>query len=420
MKQTCLINAKENEKGIAGQARKDSSFRMNKINLTVIIFLIFCCACTQKEEKQQDILKIKIDVTTKAVPMDISNDVESEFDIIRLETNDDNLIARIDEICYENNSFYILDKTSHAIFRFSDTGKYLSKLDKQGQGPDEYISINEFMVIDENLWIYDNEYSRILCYDTNNTVVDRIDLKHKHFNVAAMSHDHDTDNIYLVDNWMGNQPINYLLWTYNIKTKKLNHHRPYAPLGNPPGYIAYRGMNRHIAKYDNNCLVAYSYCDTLFQIEEGGLIPSYQFVYSEPIEDIPVSIEKYMSNPNIKMDGLDKIYQTAQSIILQITKDSEFKFAVYNKMNHSCRVGSEFVCEDVGKIQIFPVFINKDIILAIDHDPASFKIHIQTYLMKNAFKRPSDKEKLNNIANQIQDDDNPIIIKFKIKEGGNL
>jgi hypothetical protein len=47
MKQTCLINAKEDEKGIAGQACNDRSFQMKRIlkaALYIVVFLlVFMC-----------------------------------------------------------------------------------------------------------------------------------------------------------------------------------------------------------------------------------------------------------------------------------------------------------------------------------------------------------------------------------------
>jgi hypothetical protein len=45
MKQTCLINAKKDEKGIAGQARNDSSFRMKKYLLIVTSVLLLFVSC---------------------------------------------------------------------------------------------------------------------------------------------------------------------------------------------------------------------------------------------------------------------------------------------------------------------------------------------------------------------------------------
>jgi hypothetical protein len=55
MKQTCLINTKENEKGIAGQAHNDRSFLMKKIGVKIfIVFALFVTtSCNKSPEKTE-------------------------------------------------------------------------------------------------------------------------------------------------------------------------------------------------------------------------------------------------------------------------------------------------------------------------------------------------------------------------------
>jgi alpha-L-fucosidase 2 len=50
MKQTCLLNAKENEKEIAGQARNDRSFRMKLQIISLLALLTFASCQTQEKE----------------------------------------------------------------------------------------------------------------------------------------------------------------------------------------------------------------------------------------------------------------------------------------------------------------------------------------------------------------------------------
>jgi hypothetical protein len=50
MKQTCLVNAKEDEKGIAGQARNDRPFRMKNISILFLMLAFFACSEDFKHE----------------------------------------------------------------------------------------------------------------------------------------------------------------------------------------------------------------------------------------------------------------------------------------------------------------------------------------------------------------------------------
>jgi quinol monooxygenase YgiN len=70
MKQTCLISAKEDEKGITGQARNDRSFQMKKNLEKGVLFSVFCalllfCAFTDKKADNDETLTIVANVTVK-------------------------------------------------------------------------------------------------------------------------------------------------------------------------------------------------------------------------------------------------------------------------------------------------------------------------------------------------------------------
>lgn len=64
----------------------------------------------------------------------------SNCQLIPLETNENCLINSIADIRIENNIIYILDRQAFSgrVLMFSMTGQYLSKVDKNGNGPDEY------------------------------------------------------------------------------------------------------------------------------------------------------------------------------------------------------------------------------------------------------------------------------------------
>jgi hypothetical protein len=78
---------------------------------------------------------------------------------IRLETNDECLIGHIQKVIYYNGIYYIQDNFASSVFAFDETGKFMFKICKKGQGPGEYVSISRLLIDygKNQLLIYDNE-----------------------------------------------------------------------------------------------------------------------------------------------------------------------------------------------------------------------------------------------------------------------
>lgn len=87
------------------------------------------------------------------------------YEITPLETTSGSLIGQIDKIRKFRNHYYILSSNGKTIHRFDKDGKFVSSLNKQGQGPEEYPRIEDFDVYDINgkteVWISDNKSLKI-------------------------------------------------------------------------------------------------------------------------------------------------------------------------------------------------------------------------------------------------------------------
>jgi hypothetical protein len=89
--------------------------------------------------------------------------------IIFLETHVDHLISFVKKVIFSPNGeiIYILDPNQHKIFIFNSSGKFLSILDDQGEGPDEYLEITDFQIDFKKQIIEVLDYQRIKKYDLN-------------------------------------------------------------------------------------------------------------------------------------------------------------------------------------------------------------------------------------------------------------
>lgn len=71
---------------------------------------------------------------------------------IPLETKEECLITQIDKLIRHQSNYYILDKNQNIIFHYDKNGRYLGKLDRRGQGPEEYYDLIDFQIEGDKLY----------------------------------------------------------------------------------------------------------------------------------------------------------------------------------------------------------------------------------------------------------------------------
>ena len=139
-----------------------------KIILSIALLCISCFfICCKEEKKEQSDKILQIDIPLQAKETHLPAD--SLFcgkEILALETTPDNLIAQIDKMEMANDRLYLLDEQQDIIFIFDLKGKYITKIDNKGRGPEEYIEISDFHIDDDVLYLCTGgNGGKIMCYD---------------------------------------------------------------------------------------------------------------------------------------------------------------------------------------------------------------------------------------------------------------
>ena len=87
------------------------------------------------------------------------------YEITLLETTSGSLIGQIDKIRKFRNHYYVLSSNGKTIHHFDKDGKFVSSLNRQGQGPEEYPRIEDFDVCEADgkteVWISDNKSLKV-------------------------------------------------------------------------------------------------------------------------------------------------------------------------------------------------------------------------------------------------------------------
>lgn len=144
-----------------------------KYLVLLIVIISSLLSCVEKEHSEF-ILVENFTVSQENHPKWTDLFTEN-LNVISLETTTSSLIGSIDKIKKFKGDYYICSSDGRYIHRFNSEGKFISSLDKQGQGPEEYQKIEDFDVYEIDgaieVWI-GNSY--------NLKVYDAMDFSYKH------------------------------------------------------------------------------------------------------------------------------------------------------------------------------------------------------------------------------------------------
>lgn len=144
------------------------------IYIPFFIFILLSCSRGQYSSGCETI-DVATCVDTYNV-LHLSDYVES-IEYILLETNDDILISKIDQIAFENGKIIVSDNVTSLCHVFDSTGKWLHSVGKVGQGPEEYIALQSFDVNPQSNTISVQAYpGKLLTYDIDTKgLIEKID-----------------------------------------------------------------------------------------------------------------------------------------------------------------------------------------------------------------------------------------------------
>lgn len=380
-------------------------------SLATLLLALCWQSCSLSPVSKDDVLTISIS-SGKSSWTDFKTDSLFEYsDYIVLEATEQSLIKKIDKIYLADNRIYVLDGLSRIII-FDRNGHFLSSIDHHGNGPGEYLKLQDFDIVDDTLFLLDSQSPKILKYSTDNT---------------------------------------FLGETKSLKAKgflKLGQDR----VGYNVEFGAADGVKRKDFSYalqaDDNIDYALQFNDELLgrSFSHSGALPFYSYQNDKYLMSLPFNQELYyldsascMPLPLVRLDIANCNYTISNSTsgneIEHILKETPTKilFSIYN-WNNDLMVGYEsadspFVYAIVdlrdGRIKVnqplrpdkngLPVMpyayisasrTKKQLLSVVDPLVISSMLHV---------KGESASELLKEIATTINDDSNPVLVFYNYK-----
>lgn len=111
--------------------------------LTPLLFFLFSCQSKHEETHSENKLPV-IDLNSSDINEINFNELVEDVEYLPLETQKDNVVGEIRKIFKSEENIIITDREQN-IFIYSASGKYINHFNKNGKGPEEYISVSDLL-----------------------------------------------------------------------------------------------------------------------------------------------------------------------------------------------------------------------------------------------------------------------------------
>ena len=137
---------------------------MNLNHIKCLVVLLILCgslSCTQQKTN----LNITIIELDNTLPFNFNEKFELSHKV-QLETTDESLITNIWDIAFIDDYIYISDLALRLLV-FDLEGNFIRQIGSRGQGPGEYMEVNDFYIENYRIVVIDSQRGRRLVYDRN-------------------------------------------------------------------------------------------------------------------------------------------------------------------------------------------------------------------------------------------------------------
>lgn len=374
------------------------------IILGLLFSIISCVNTPSKSTKVIDLNKNdQVSIT------DYFNNIE----IIPLETNSNSLltffIGEPDKVIKSNDKFYFLNRKEDVIIIFDLQGKFTKRINWKGNGPGEYLSINDFIInrFNGNLEILSPENNSIFVYDSiGNTFIEKIKLPSE-MPIAHLFQIVSSDTYILyslasdVELFFYSKQTKQTIKTEYSLPKWFSRNTPFTPSTRNPFYV-----------YNDSLFFQQIYNGDVLNVDADDLKLSLRHTwdfgeYNFNISELPTdkTLEYYL-NLNKKLSNkyaiLFQVYcENSKYYFTRFKFKNRYKHLIIDKLTNKYKLFEEFT----EGLHCTPQWIDEKAIYTF----VSFEY--LKFVINPTLLNEGNKIKLND----IREDDNPVIIKYNFK-----
>jgi hypothetical protein len=408
--------------GVISKNHESSFLLFNKWCTTGIKNILFLCliflvvSCSRNSKKDGETVIIKIDLSANQNEKSIA-DFQSRFTIrlIPLETANASLIGGIAQIVVTEKDIFIVNAEGLGKFnvlRFDMNGKFLNKIDRTGQGPQEYIWINSIAVSDNKLYVSDNMGKQILQYDFAGNFLNKFPVEHNAYQLFV-----DQSGRMTV---LGSYRNEYGLYIYDEFMNKIASFFPRE--GKMANMNLTRTTTKSLGLYKNGIYVTNYFDPTVYLIRDNEVKPLaiFDFGRNNLPEDFfagESQLDKFTEHRKISVMGISNVTVTDDWIIFCPEEGPELIVVYYDRKQNSYMTNKGFSMP-------YSTFFGKYFAPEGYTETGEYYSSIDSWQLRELIEKLSENDKENYSKyeffkgiepTKINEDDNPWLVFYTLK-----
>lgn len=373
--------------------------KMNTITQLVILlsFIVFINSCKKPTEDPLTTIHIDLDKDDNSNWENLFTDVE----IIPLEFTLESMLVNIEKILLQDGNYLIFDKDQSIVYKFNDAGKFLSKLDKLGNGPGEYQSIYDVIInpYNDNIELM-SAIGSIYIYDKSFRWVETIDLPdirsvHK-FQIFS-------EDIIALYSYDFNLDYNFLLYSRSTK-RYVGKMRPKMTIFEQKNFVM---LNNPLVSSPEGLMYCSPFSNNVYSVNLDGFTLIYTWDF-----------EKYNFDPG-QLTSSDS-EEEVQKIIDQNINGNFGSF--YNYFENENKIFMQFMFKgEVGTMVYFKERKNYKIYLGYAAVNAAvllddgFLAYTRKEYLEKTLSESNANQPIDNYSNNIHED-NPYLVRYHFND----
>ena len=393
---------------------------MSKI---VIVFLLFLSLLSCKEDNTEDFSKLENETCKKSNVYNINllRDAKSKLNIseyfsvesvIKLESDSIHSIAKISEIFFLNESFYIVDRRFDLLYVFDLYGKFKFQIGAVGNGPGEYLNISSVSLSEkkDKIIIYSSESRKLLSFSTEGEFIGSKSLDIFGYNFVI--NDSKEYVFYINYNLSDLSGYNNIL----ITDSNGNINDTAFPFSEKRDIFSIASSGILIQNHNREILFSEPYSDTIYTYKNRQFCPRYSFNFGDS------KVPKKIYNNRVSFMGAainymhlrPDIIETNNWLLTGFTRNRIYEYVVYNKITGNFVKKSDFNISPLQKLYYTPVGVLNENTFIGEISPSRLGIFSDKdpQFIDNL---KSEDSVLYNGIKDIKNTDNPVIVLFQIE-----